>query len=98
MAFESIQSSLSPYEDFKNFKSQDEFEMFQKLQSLKNNYWSPIPHKLLYNHSIDQQAKILWAILQHLGDAEGKSYYSQKKLAYFYGCSTKTISRYQQIC
>lgn len=93
MAFESIKSSLIPYEKYKNIKSEKDLKLLQQLKKFQNNYWTAIPDKLLFNTSIDPQAKILWAILQYLGDENGYSYYSQESLAFFYGGCTKTIQR-----
>ncbi|MCK5061938.1 helix-turn-helix domain-containing protein [Candidatus Parcubacteria bacterium] len=97
MAFESIQSSLNPFEKYKNINSKKEFKLAQKLAKFQDNYWTAIPDKLLFDRSIEPRAKIVWQILQYLGDETGKSYYSQESLAFFYGGSTKTIGRYLQI-
>lgn len=96
MTFSDMQSGLAKYQKYKNIKSWKDHDLASTLKKIQDsNGWTPIPNRLLFNTHISHTSKILWAILQNLGDEYGYSSYSQESLAYFSGSkSVKTIQRH----
>ncbi|MCG2700287.1 helix-turn-helix domain-containing protein [Candidatus Parcubacteria bacterium] len=96
MTITSIKSFLpekSKMDKFKNVKSQQDLRDVFILEELKNNYWAATLHKILFDETISDGAKVLWAILQSIGDVEGHSFWGQKKLAIIAGKSKRTVQR-----
>lgn len=79
---------------FKNVKSRQDLKDVLFLEKLKNNYWTAIPNKVLFNENISDGAKILWEMLQSVGGLGGYSFYGQRKLALISRKSRRTIQRY----
>lgn len=93
--FESIQSTLASR--LKSVKSHKDLEkVFISEKNQDKYYWAAIHQKLLYNKTISSGAKILWLILEDIGDANGYSYYGQKKLAERINKSIRMVQRYSR--
>jgi hypothetical protein len=89
---QSLSSTLA--ERLKNIKSAEDLSLVFSQEN-KKCYWAAMHKYLLYDKSISFGAKIFWLILEDRGDAEGYSYYGQKKISAMIGRSKKIIQGYE---
>ena len=92
--FVSIQSTLT--ERGKGIKSKKDIDRIFLLKKFKNNYWTGIPNKLLFDENIHYSVKFFWMLLQETGDANGYSYYNQENLATLVNKNVKSVQRYDK--
>lgn len=92
IGFTSLKFGLE--KNIQKLESQKDFKSAFLLRKFKNNFWTAIPNTLLFDENISDEAKIFWMLLEEAGDADGYSYYAQKKLAIIIGKSIKSIQRY----
>lgn len=89
--FTSIQFTLA--ERLKKVKSKKELSSVFTAEKEKY-YWAGMHKCLIYDTSISLGAKILWLILEDVGDANGYSYYKQSKLSKMIGKDVRMMQRY----